>query len=178
MGPPEEQKPRHLQPVREGESARFRMLRHAGAGPADWSALWAGLVVSIGVQLLFVLIGSAIGLGRVNTDANAQATIIWAGGSLLPAIFFGGYVTGLFNNRGISIANGVWHGVILWALMIVASLALSLIGGTDGATGFLGIVISVQSSAVGAGIALASLFLALGASVLGNIIGSLREPPE
>ncbi len=106
-----------------------------------WGAILAGLVVTIGTELLLSAIGSAVGFttiansGAPRSDASDVATGvgIWSIVSLFISLFIGGWVTSRachYINRSTATLNGA----ILWATSIVlgAWLLASGVSGTFG----------------------------------------------
>lgn len=106
----------------------------------SWSALFAGVILTIAIQLLLSLLGAGIGLGTVNVNgggASASSLGIGAGVwwivSSCIALFIGGFVTAWL--AGIEIRfDGVLHGLITWgiATLLTVWLLSSAIGGIIG----------------------------------------------
>jgi hypothetical protein len=101
-----------------------------------WGAIWAGLFVVVGVEVVMQLFGAAIGLSAMTpTGGGAQGAaiwiIIWAFISTISAYFFGGWVSGLY---GGTRRSGVLPSIVLWGfattlfLFIIGSGALGSIG--------------------------------------------------
>jgi hypothetical protein len=96
-----------------------------------WGPIWAGtaiaLTVFIVLQLLFFALGwldLGFGPGRAG-DAAAIVT----GVLILVAFFVGGLTAGastMWRRAG----DGMFHGVLVWALSVLGILALALIGGS------------------------------------------------
>lgn len=98
-----------------------------------WSAVFAGVVVGISVQLVLALLGIATGLtgfGVSNGQALTARPLLWAGFSMLVAAFVGGYVAARMSGLKRK-ADGVLHGAVSWAVTTImfAVLATS-VGGT------------------------------------------------
>ena len=102
-----------------------------------WSAIAAGLVVGLAVQLLFALFGAAAGLSvlQLISDSAAQTLPAWAGlwhaSATLMATFVGAYVASRLSGLRRS-SDGVLQGSVTWAALC---LLLSLV--VVGATGIL-----------------------------------------
>jgi hypothetical protein len=90
----------------------------------SWSAVFAGVVASLGVWALLYAFGLALGLSSINPDSPESAkgsgifTGIW--GLIVPliALFVGGAVAG----RGAGIIHrggGALHGLVMWGLTTV-----------------------------------------------------------
>ena len=96
----------------------------------SWGSIIAGLVVALGVWVLLTILGLAVGLSSV--DPSNPATLrtggmvsgIWSLIVPLVALLVGGLVAA--RTAGIvSRPTGAIHGVVLWALATIASLALA-----------------------------------------------------
>lgn len=98
-----------------------------------WSAVFAGVVVGISVQLVLALLGIATGLTGFSMNNGQGLTarpLLWAGFSMLVAAFVGGYVAARMSGLKRR-ADGVLHGAVSWAVTTImfAVLATS-VGGT------------------------------------------------
>lgn len=93
----------------------------------SWGAVWAGLVVTIAVFLLLQLVFFALGALGIGEDSEAASGIISAIIALV-AFFLGGVTAGATSvwREG---KGGLFHGVVLWALGVVAIVFLTLFGG-------------------------------------------------
>src|SRR6185503_10203256 len=114
-----------------------------------WGAIWAGLFVIIGVEVVMQLFGAAIGLSAMGaTGAGAQGAaiwiIIWAFISTVSAYFFGGWVSGFY---GGSRRSGVLISIVLWGF--ATALFLFILG--SGALGSIGASVSELQKAGPAG---------------------------
>ena len=91
-----------------------------------WGPVWAGFVVALGTYLflqLALVAGSVVELAEATRD-----DAYWSAGAALVAFFLGGVVAGATAMwRGIG--HGLLHGLVLWAVGIVALLVLSAVGG-------------------------------------------------
>jgi hypothetical protein len=93
-------------------------VRHARI---KWTAVWAGLVVGMSSQLVFTLLGLAIGAWSIDLeDAQPAGGVplgagLWTGLSLLLSAFIGGYVTARLS--GVSVrSDGMYHGAVVWGV--------------------------------------------------------------
>jgi hypothetical protein len=118
----------------EAESAPLYSIR--------WGAIFASLVVGIGVQILLMLIGVAAGFavygsGSQSDGAIPLAALAWNGASLFIAALVGGYVAGRASGLRRSV-DGVLHGLVSWgaALLFFIVATGSLTGNV--VTGVLG----------------------------------------
>lgn len=88
----------------------------------SWGSIFAGVAVATVSQLLFALLGLAIGLSTINPTTEQQpmagltiGTAIWWVISSLISLFLGGWVAGRL--AGIPRRfDGVLHGVVTWAV--------------------------------------------------------------
>ncbi len=125
----------------------------------SWGALFAGLVVTLVVELVLTLLGFGIGLGSIKPATEQQpfsgigvGAAIWLGITTLMALFIGGWVTAKLAGsvRGL---NGVLHSIVMWGLVSLLSFYLmttaigALIGG---AASVIGKGLSAVSSGVAA----------------------------
>ena len=120
----------------------------AGAN-ISWRAVIAGVVTFLALNLLSLLIGSAIGFGVPNfTSANplqglGTSLLWWTILSLVVSMGIGGFVTGLMANR-----LGFAHGFLAWASSIIFGFVMltSLMGRL---LGFAGNVAGTAADAAG-----------------------------
>lgn len=87
----------------------------------SWGAILAGTAVALAVQVLLMLLGTAIGMTTINpaSEANpmdglATGGLIWWTISSIIAMFIGGWVSGRLSNGNPK--DGLMHGVMVWAL--------------------------------------------------------------
>jgi len=106
-----------------------------------WSAVLAGVVVGIALQMALTLLGVATGLSAIDVSAaeSASATgpLLWAGVSMLISAFVGGYVAA--RSSGLKRkSDGVLHGATSWGVttllfvVLAASAGGSMLGGIFG----------------------------------------------
>ncbi|HEX7052550.1 MAG TPA: hypothetical protein VF211_01290 [Burkholderiales bacterium] len=140
---------------RTGERRRLAypaMLAGADGMRVSWGGVWGGVLVAIGLLLLLAALGVAVGITATDpaqADASTLGTGagIWAGVSLLIALFVGGMVStrigAIFDGT-----TGFFEGALVWVVSIllmgylaasgVGSLAggaFSLVGGAQQAVG-------------------------------------------
>lgn len=87
----------------------------------SWGAIIAGTAVALAVQVLLMLLGTAIGMATINpaSEANpmdgiATGGLVWWTISSIIAMFIGGWVSGRLSNGNPK--DGLMHGVMVWAL--------------------------------------------------------------
>jgi hypothetical protein len=163
-----------------------------------WGPIWAGLVVALGTFLLLQL--ALVALGAFGDDVDRTGLpegALLSGLAALIAFFVGGLVTGA-STMWRDGDDGVFHGVVLWALAVVSLLLLSVLGSglalgaASDLTEDLGIGTEEVEQDVedidadeaseraesAAGGSLIGLALTLAASVAGAVVGSKMWPPK
>jgi hypothetical protein len=123
---PETQAPQTYTPVTaERRTAMFKRI--------SWSAVFAGLILTLVIQLLLSLLGTGIGLSTVDpatgetpgTETLSIAAGIWWTVSGLIALFIGGWTAA--HLAGIPHrTEGIIHGLLTWGLATL--LLVSLLG--------------------------------------------------
>lgn len=92
-----------------------------------WGPVWAGLIVALASFLLFEL--AAFALGWLTPGEDSASRSGWVSGLLgLLAFFLGGLTAGataLWRDVG----SGLLHGVLVWALGVVAIILITTLGG-------------------------------------------------
>lgn len=126
-----------------GYQGGFGLLRRV-----SWGALFAGIIVTLIIELLLAMLGMAVGLGIINPATADQSQLggigigagIWLGISTLIALFVGGWFTAKLagSPRGL---NGVLHSIVMWGSVTLLSFYLvstaigSLVSGVAGIVG-------------------------------------------
>ena len=120
----------------------------------SWSAVFAGVLIAILVQILLTLLGLGIGLGTIDVAEEKNPTAglgigsaIWYIISSLLALFTGGWIAGRLASAP-RLFDGMIHGALTWCVMTLLTIyllttaiggiiggATSLIGGIAGAAG-------------------------------------------
>jgi len=128
-----------------GRTERIVATEHLASGPRkriSWGAVIAGVVLALAIHMILSMLGLGIGLTTVEpatggtpdaTSLGIGAAVWWVVSSLIAAVA-AGYVAarlaGVYNRR-----DGVLHGLVAWAAMILlsvwllSSLAGSALGG-------------------------------------------------
>ena len=114
------------------EHDEIRVIEHTERiGPRvdriRWSSIWSGLAVALALYLFLQL--TLVATGIVDLSEATTADAWWSAGAALTAFFIGGVVAG---------ATAVWrdaddgllHGIVLWAVGVVALIALAAFGGS------------------------------------------------
>jgi hypothetical protein len=94
-----------------------------------WGPVWAGVVVALPVYLVLQLLFFALGILDVGVDGEGQSTAASIVSAVLAliAFFVGGLMAGSTAASRDS-DEGLLHGVLTWAVGIVAILGLALHG--------------------------------------------------
>ena len=162
--------------------AERRRIAHPAPLRADgmrvsWGGVFGGVLVALGFLLLMTALGVAVGIaaaqpGQTDTDTLGAGAGIWAGVSLLVALFIGGWVStrigAIFDGT-----TGFFEGALVW----VVSVMLSGIGVlAAGAAETLGAAFQFgQATADVPWVTFGALLLSLLAAVLGAM-GGRRNP--
>ncbi len=122
--------------TKSGEPSLMGATSHVGA-----RAVIAGVLVTLGIEVLFALFGLAVG---VTAGGSAQGVglwlVIWTLAGICVASYFGGRVaasaSGLFGRRD-GLLNGfvTWAATALFMTMLVSGALSSVIGGALGLAG-------------------------------------------
>ena len=128
----------HLSPSTPADDVRTILLNRV-----SWSAVLAGVVVSLVTQLILNLLGIGIGASTLNPAAGAAenpsatafsigAGLWWAISGIIAAAA-GGYTAGRLAGRPKESTAG-WHGLTSWAFttLVVFYLLTSTVGGIIG----------------------------------------------
>jgi ABC-type transport system involved in multi-copper enzyme maturation permease subunit len=119
----------------------------------SWSAIFAGVILSVVIYLLLTILGTAIGATTIDPlkeqnplDGMGTGAAIWTGLSMLISIGAGAFITGRLAQR-----EGALHGLLMWAVntLFVVWLAISLLSSAVSGTAS---VIGSGFSMVGNGI--------------------------
>jgi hypothetical protein len=148
-----------------------------------WGAIWAGLLVAVGSYLVIQL--ALVATGAIDLADPNEADAWWSAAAALVAFFVGGLTTGA-STMWDNATDGVLHGVVLWAVGVVALLVLSVAssGLTLGALDATGVFDSVstdiddaigdidaQDAGDGAREAASWVLLGLGAGIVAAVVG-------
>lgn len=115
----------------------------------SWSAVAAGAVMALAIEVLLAMLGTGIGASAIDpmpggdtptAGAFGMGAAIWWAVSSLIALFAGGWVAGRLSGMSRP-ADGGLHGMLTWAVALLATLYL--IGSAassmlSGAAGILG----------------------------------------
>ena len=125
----------------------------------SWSAIFAGVVLVMAIQVLLGVLGAGVGLGFVSPKAGTTPGAssfgigagVWWLVSTVIALIVGGYVAARL--AGVPTRfDGVLHGLVIWglALLLTVYLVTSAGGGLiGGAFSVIGGTVSAAGSAIG-----------------------------
>src|SRR5438445_1748014 len=108
----------------------------------SWGAILAGLFVTIIIQLLFTLLGVAVGAANIDALRDQSSTRhfttasgIWLLATGLISVWIGACVTGRLCGGPLR-SDGLIHGIVTWSvstcatMFLLATTAGALLGGT------------------------------------------------
>jgi hypothetical protein len=180
-------------PYHDRRLAERRRIAYPAALRADgmrvsWGGVFGGVLVALGFLLLMTALGVAVGISAAQPGGTDTGTLgagagIWAGVSLLVALFIGGWVStrigAIFDGT-----TGFFEGALVWVVSVVlmlclASTGIGLFGGASklvgGAAQALTSVLQSSQATSAAWITFGALLLSLLAAVLGAVAGR-RDP--
>src|SRR5687768_16983906 len=104
----------------------------ADAMRVSWGGVFGGVLVAIGLLLLLTALGVAVGISAADPGSTDISTLgtgagIWAGVSLLLALFIGGMVStriGAIFDR----TTGFFEGALVWAVSVLLMIYLATTG--------------------------------------------------
>jgi hypothetical protein len=124
--------------VGERRQGFYPMILSAEGKQVSWGGIFGGVLVAVGVLLLLGALGVAVGISAAQPGETEASTLglgagIWAGLSLLAALFIGGMVStriGAISDR----TTGFFEGVLVWVVSILmmvyfASSGVSMLAG-------------------------------------------------
>jgi hypothetical protein len=127
----------------------------------SWGAVFAGVVLALALQVLLSMLGTGIGMSTVDPMVDGAspsassfgigAGIWWLISSLL-ALFAGGWVAGRLSGM-LRPAEGSLHGLLTWALAVLATIYLlttTVSSLVSGAGSILGTAVSATATGAAA----------------------------
>jgi len=130
----------HLPDRRVSERRRtgYPALLRAEGMKVSWGGIFGGVLVALGLLLLLAALGVAIGISAAQPGETEASTLgtgagIWAGVSLLVALFVGGMVATRIGAISDG-ATGFFEGALVWVVSILlmvyfASSGVSMLAG-------------------------------------------------
>lgn len=124
----------------------------------SWGGINGGVLVAVGLVLLLAALGIAIGISAVDprtTDAGSlgSSAAIWAGASLLVALFVGGFAATRLGATTDS-TTSFFEGALVWVVSVVLMTVLAGSGiglATRGAFGYMSGATETVNTSVGGG---------------------------
>jgi len=181
--------PYHDRRVAERRRIAYPAALRADGMRVSWGGVFGGVLVALGFLLLMTALGMAVGISSAQPGATDTGTLgagagIWAGVSLLVALFIGGWVStrigAIFDGT-----TGFFEGALVWVVSVLLMLYMAstgigmLFGGASelvaGAVQTLGSVLQSSQATRAAWITFGALLLSLLAAVLGAVAGR-RDP--
>jgi hypothetical protein len=98
----------------------------------SWGGIWGGVLTAVGLVLLLAALGMAVGVTATDPTQADGSTLgmaagVWAGVSLLVALFVGGMVStrigAIFDGT-----TGFWEGALVWIVTLLAVVYLATTG--------------------------------------------------
>ncbi len=90
----------------------------------SWAAIFSGVLVALGVEVLFLTFGSFIGF-RMSPGAEASAwSVAWTFFGAFISFFVGGWVAGYLGGNP---ETGRAHGLVTWGLATVTTFAFVML---------------------------------------------------
>jgi hypothetical protein len=152
--------PYHDRRVAERRRIAYPAMLRAEGMRISWGGVFAGVLVALGFLLLMTALGVAVGISAVQPGETDTATLgggagIWAGISLLAALFIGGWVStrigAIFDGT-----TGFFGGALVWVVSVLlmlyfASSGIGMLAGgafrlVGGAAQALGSVVQSQGA--------------------------------
>lgn len=126
----------HYSPVLPSEDARTVLINQV-----SWGAVFAGVVVSLALQLILNLLGVGVGASTIDPLAGDNPSAksfsigagVWWTVSGVIAAFVGGHVAGRLAGKPRESTTS-WHGLVAWAMatLVVFYLITTAVGGLIG----------------------------------------------
>jgi hypothetical protein len=114
----------------------------------SWSAIFAGVAVTLGVSLLLALLGAGLGAGSINPmqeshpfEGLGKASMLWLVISGIVSFFAGGWTAGFGSGWVTTRGESAIHGFVTWAVASILTAALI--------TGAAGSVLSGSAGLIG-----------------------------
>ena len=114
---------------------------------ASWGAIFAGMFVTIVLQIMFTLLGAAIGFASINPmdqqnpgQGLALGSLIWIVITSLISLWVGSCVAGRLSGGPLR-SDGMIHGIVTWSFATIVTLFLlatatgALLGGAGSLLG-------------------------------------------
>ncbi len=99
----------------------------------SWGAIWAGVMIALGMEVLFTLFGFFIGFGMYNWQAAnpwsgiSAWTTVWYLVTAGWSMFFGAWCAARLSGNPVREA-GILHGITTWGLAAIATILITGVG--------------------------------------------------
>jgi hypothetical protein len=118
--------------VGERRRSLYPAILQAEGKKVSWGGIFGGVLIALGLLLLLTSLGVAVGISAAQPGETEASTLgtgagIWAGVSLLIALFVGGMVStriGAISDR----TTGFFEGMLVWVVSILLMLYLAASG--------------------------------------------------
>jgi hypothetical protein len=152
----------------------------------SWGAVLAGSVLALAADIVFSLLGVAVGVSAINPADDEETPDvgslsmgggIWIISSGILALAMGGWVAGRLAGLPAE-TDGMLHGVLVWAVTTIVSMfVLSTFAGRiiGGAAGLLKHAMSLMGSVTGATAQVAGNVVGSTAHAVGSVAGSTAQ---
>jgi hypothetical protein len=122
----------HDRRVSERRRIAYPSILRAEGMKVSWGGIFGGVLVAIGLLLLLTALGVAIGITAAQPGETEASTLgtgagIWAGLSLLVALFVGGMVSTRIGAISDG-ATGFFEGALVWVVSILLMLYFATSG--------------------------------------------------
>jgi hypothetical protein len=121
----------------------------------SWGAIFAGTVVAFVAQILFTLLGLAIGLtivepmtGQAPWEGVGIGAGIWWVVTALVSLFLGGWTAGRLSGMPLR-QDAMLHGVVVWGLVTFVSVFFAISGVGAVASGPIGTIQQAMRQMIG-----------------------------
>ena len=118
--------PYHDRRIAERRRIAYAALLRADGMRVSWGGVFGGVLVALGFLLLMTALGVAVGISAAQPGETDAGTLgsgagIWAGLSLLLALFIGGWVStrigAIFDGT-----TGLFEGALVWVVSVLLML--------------------------------------------------------
>jgi hypothetical protein len=113
--------------------ARYGVHLNNIIGRISWGGVWAGLMITLGMETLLTFIGLFVGFRRYDwTAAHPWAgfsgwTSIWFLITLAWSMYFGAWCAARLSGNPVREA-GVLHGITVWAFACIVTMGVAVLG--------------------------------------------------
>ena len=97
----------------------------------SWSAILAGVAVTLGVSLLLTLLGAGLGAASINPmqesnpfEGLGRLSILWMVISGIVSFFTGGWVAGFGHGSATTQGESAVHGFVAWSIASILTVGL------------------------------------------------------